>query len=106
MWKSDAEVLPHVAVPDKPLVHQCVQQHPDVLPACVVTSAMAMHSSSSERKDDDFKKMPKSSTSASCAGSEISSNVNRETVHLSREKLIDAQKVDVSLASVFQLASC
>ena len=55
---------------------------------------------------DDFKKMPKSSTSASCAGSEISSNVNRETVHLSREKLIDAQKVDVSLASVFQLASC
>ena len=54
---------------------------------------------------DDFKKTPKTSTSASCAGSEISSKVSSETVHLSHEKLIEAQKVDASCASLFQLAS-
>ena len=48
VWKNDVEVLPHVAVPDKPLVHQCAQQNPDVFPACVVTRAMATRSSSSE----------------------------------------------------------
>lgn len=47
VWKNDAEVLLHVAVPDKPLVHQCVQQHSNVIPACAVIRAMATCSSSS-----------------------------------------------------------
>ena len=51
VWKNDAEVLPHVAVPDKPLVHQCVQEHPDVFPACAITCAMAISSSSSAGKE-------------------------------------------------------
>ena len=36
VWKNDVEVLPHMAVPDKPLVHHCAQQHPDVLRLCVL----------------------------------------------------------------------
>ena len=127
VWKNNA-VLPQVAFPDKPLVHHCGQQHPDVFPACTVMRAMALHSSSSEEKEhssslvdldfsdsfcdlsdsflvslDDFK-TPKS-PGASCAGSERSCKVSSETVCLSPEMLIDAQKVYVSLASLFQLAS-
>ncbi|KAG7476096.1 hypothetical protein JOB18_045213 [Solea senegalensis] len=51
VWKNDGEVLPHVAVPVKPLFHQCTQQHPDVFPACAVTRAMAACSSSSDGKE-------------------------------------------------------
>ena len=96
IWGKDGgEVLPQVAKPDPSLVHECVQQHPKVFPACAVTRAMAKkRSDSSEGEErlsspveydssdsfsdlsdsflvtlDDSERAPESSAHRNCAGS-------------------------------------
>ena len=53
IWGKDGgEVLPQVAKPDPSLVHECVQQHPKVFPACAVTRAMAKKRSDSSEGEE------------------------------------------------------
>ncbi|KAL2078791.1 hypothetical protein ACEWY4_026476 [Coilia grayii] len=121
VWaKENSNVLPQVSAPDSS-VHECVQKYPDVFPACAVTRAMARRSATDKHSlshtvvdapvdlSDSFLvnvdpgSMPCSSTTCSVPVKNVSKV--EDSLCLSREKLISAQKADVTLAPLLQLAA-